>query len=113
MKGIIIYNSIVPKLFSWFIEAYAITLFPFIFIRDDGNTQTENHESIHIAQYAELFVFGFLFLYAFDYAKGLIKYRNKTKAYLMIRFEQEAYEMDKDLNYLDSREKFAWRKYQV
>ena len=113
MKGIIVYNSIVPKMFSWFISVYAITLFPFIFIKDDGNIQTENHESIHIAQYAELFVFGFLFLYAFDYAKGLIKYRNKTKAYLMIRFEQEAYEMDKDLNYLSNREKFAWRKYQV
>ena len=113
MKSIIVYNSIVPKLFSWFIEVYAITIFPFIFIRDGGNVQAENHESIHIAQYAELFVFGFLFLYAFDYAKGLIKYRNKTKAYLMIRFEQEAYEMGKDLNYLDSREKFAWRKYQV
>jgi hypothetical protein len=31
----------------------------------------------------------------------------------MIRFEQEAFEMDKDLNYLSNREKFAWRKYQV
>ena len=113
MKGIVVYNSIVPKMFSWFISAYAITLFPFIFIKDDGNIQTENHESIHIAQYAELFVFGFLFLYVFDYAKGLIKYQNKTKAYLMIRFEQEAFEMDKDLSYLSNREKFAWRKYQV
>ena len=113
MKGIIVYNSIIPKLLSWVIEIYAITLFPFIFIRDDGNIVTENHENIHIAQYGELFVFGFLFLYVFDFLKGLIKYRNKEKAYMMIRFEQEAFEMEKDLDYLDNREKFVWRKYQV
>ena len=113
MKGIVVYNSIIPKLFSWVIEIYAITLFPFIFIRDNGEAVTENHESIHIAQYAELFVFGFLFLYVFDFFKGLVKYRNKEKAYMMIRFEQEAYEMEKDLNYLDNRESFAWRKYRV
>jgi hypothetical protein len=113
MKGIVVYNSIIPKLFSWVIEIYAITLFPFIFIRDNGEVVTENHESIHIAQYAELFVFGFLFLYVLDFFKGLIKYRNKEKAYMMIRFEQEAFEMEKDLNYLDNRESFAWRKYRV
>jgi len=113
VKGIIVHNSIIPKLLSWVIEIYAITLFPFIFIRDDGNIVTENHENIHITQYAELFVFGFLFLYVFDFLKGLIKYRNKEKAYMMIRFEQEAFEMEKDLNYLDNRESFAWRKYRV
>jgi len=111
VKGIIVYNSIVPKLLSWFVEAYAITLFPFIFIRDDGDLIAENHENIHITQYAELFVFGFLILYIFDFIKGLLRYKNFQKAYKMIRFEQEAYAMEKTADYLEIRERFAWRNY--
>jgi len=111
MKGIVIYNSIIPKLFSWVIDVNAITLFPFIFIKNDGDPVTENHENIHVAQYAELFIFGFLFLYLFDFIKGVLMLKNMKKAYKMIRFEQEAYAMEKTADYLEIRERFAWRNY--
>ena len=110
---IIVRNSRIPGLMSLVIDAYAITLWPFVFIRDEGNKETINHESIHIKQYNELFVLGFLIIYLWDWLHGLVKYKSGQKAYYRIRFEQEAYEHDKDLNYLDSRSKFSWLSYKV
>ncbi len=109
----IIRNSRVPKLFSVFISVYAITLFPFIFIRDDGDEVTLNHESIHIHQQRELFVLFFYILYIYDWMVGLFKYRSPSLAYARIRFEQEAYEFDGDSEYLSRRKRFAWRKYEI
>lgn len=86
------------------------------------NESTVNHESIHIYQYNDLFVIGFLALYAWDYLHGLIKYRNDyegyssagEKAYYRIRAEQEAYDNDQDLEYLKRRKKYEWlTKYEV
>ena len=110
---IIVTNSRIPRLMSLVIDAYAITLWPFIFIRDEGNKRTINHETIHIKQYNELFVLGFLLIYLWDWIHGLIKYKDGQKAYYRIRFEQEAYENDTNLDYLDSRDKFSWRQYRV
>ena len=110
---IIVKNSKIPRLLSWVIDVYAITLWPFVFIRDDGNERTINHETIHIKQYNELFVIGFLLIYAFDWIRGLIKYKDKEKAYYMIRFEQEAYNNDANFDYLSKRKKYAWLEYKV
>ena len=110
---IIVRNSKIPALFSWVIVVYAITLFPFIFIRDAGNEVTIRHETIHHQQYVELYVVGFLLLYVTDWAAGVLKYRDTQKAYYRIRFEQEAYENDKDKNYLEVREPYAWKKYKI
>ena len=56
MKAIVVKNSKLPKLLSWFINARAITLFPFIFIKDDGDDRLINHESrltcLHIGRWA-------------------------------------------------------------
>tara|TARA_Y100000310_G_C20343478_1_gene650925 strand:- start:282 stop:623 length:342 start_codon:yes stop_codon:yes gene_type:complete len=113
MKPIIVRNSWVPKMCSWFIDAYAITLFPFIFVRDEGNETLIRHESIHIQQYAELFIIGFLLLYVWDFIIGLWRYTNFKDAYKAIRFEQEAYKNQSDTQYLDVRVRYAWRKYTV
>ena len=110
---ILVKNSKIPRALSWVIDVYAITLWPFVFIRDEGNDRTINHETIHIRQYNELFVIGFLFLYVFDWIHGLIKYKDKQKAYYKIRFEQEAYNNDNNMSYLEDRKKFAWRNYKV
>ena len=101
------------KLSSIFIDVYAITLFPFIFIKDEGSPVVLNHESIHIRQQAELFVIFFYLLYVFDWVVGLIKYKDLDIAYNRIRFEQEAYENDTHPYYLIERKKHAWRKYKV
>ena len=110
---VIVRNSKIPNIMSLVIDVYAITLWPFVFIRDEGNERTINHETIHIKQYNELFVIGLLLIYLWDWVHGLIKYKNGEKAYYRIRFEQEAYENDKNLNYPLERNKFAWLSYKV
>ena len=113
MKPIIVENSKIPKMLSIVINIGAITLWPFVFVRGKADERLIRHESIHIAQYNELFVVGFLILYLYDWLKGLIKYRNKQEAYYNIRFEKEAYANDTVVGYLENRNKYEWRKYNV
>ena len=110
---IIVKNSRVPKLLSWFINARAITLFPFIFIKDEGDKILIRHEEIHIAQYKETLIIGFLLIYVYDFIRGLVKYKNYRDAYRSIRFEREAYTQQADPHYLEFREPFAWQRYKV
>ena len=113
MKPIIIKNSKLPKALSWFMNVGGITLFPFIFIKGEGNPRLINHESIHIAQYSELFVLGFLALYLYDFLVNLARFISFKEAYYNIRFEREAYDNENNSDYLDNREKFAWRNYKL
>ena len=113
MKPIVIKNSRLPKLLSWFMDVKGITLFPFIFIKGEGNDRLIRHETIHIKQYAETLVLGFLIIYLWDFIHGFVKYRNYDDAYRSIRFEREAYSFDADLHYLKYRESYAWRKFKV
>ena len=103
MRPIIIKNSRVPGWLSWFIKVRAITLFPFIFIRDDGDEVLIRHETIHIHQQLELLVVGFYVWYAIDFLIKLIKIRNPAWAYYKIIFEQEAYANERNENYLSNR----------
>ena len=113
MKPIIVKSDKFLDSVSWFFKVGGITLFPFIIVREKTNKTTINHESIHIAQYIELLVIGFLILYLWDWVRGLIKYKDTNVAYRKIRFEQEAYECQRRFTYLDKREWFAWKKYKV
>jgi len=117
MKAIFVSGNFIPKLFSFLFRhtIYAIALWPFIFVRihREDDAILINHELIHIAQYRELFFFAGVMLYVFDFVVGLIKYRNVYLAYRMIRFEQEAYDNQHDLEYWRKRERFAWRNYHV
>ena len=108
---IVVTNSRVPKLLSWVVNAYAITLWPFVFIRDEGDEKTINHERIHLAQQKELFLLGFYILYVAFWFIGLFKYRSTQVAYYEIPFEREAYLNDDDLSYLSSRKRHAWTEY--
>ena len=114
MKPIIIKNSRVPALVSWFFPVAAITLWPFIFVRKDHDSpRLLNHEAIHIHQYNEMLVLGFLLVYIYDWAIGLIKYRDAKMAYLSIRFEQEARHNDANEVYLERRKPYSWREFTV
>tara|TARA_R110000803_G_scaffold183828_1_gene246160 strand:- start:66 stop:407 length:342 start_codon:yes stop_codon:yes gene_type:complete len=113
MKPIIIKNSRLPKMLSWFMEVGGITLFPFIFIRGEGDERLIRHETIHIKQYAETLVLGFLLIYVWDFLYGFAKYKNYDDAYRSIRFEREAYGNELDIRYLESRRFCAWAKYKV
>lgn len=90
-----------------------ITLFPFIIVRSDVKERTIRHEKIHIEQYKETLVIGFLFIYLQDFLHGLIEYGDRKKAYKRIRFEQEAYYGAKEPIYLDIRSRFSWMKYKI
>ena len=88
MKPIIFVAPKFLKAISWVVDIYAITLWPFIISKEEMSEDVLRHETIHIAQQKELFVLLFYLLYGWDYLKGMIKYKNKQKAYFQIRFEQ-------------------------
>ena len=113
MKPIIIKSDKFLNLISWFFRVGGITLFPFIIVRPYTRKSTINHESIHIAQYSELLVIGFLLIYLWDWIHGLIKYRNFKVAYEHIRFEQEAYKYTKSYTYLSRRQRSHWINFKV
>ena len=111
MKPIIIQNSNIPKYLSIFITIYAITLFPFIISRDEMSDVTIRHECIHIEQQRELLVIFFYVLYVWYWLRGKMSGMTNDEAYMNIPFEQEAYRKMYDENYLETREKHAWRNY--
>ena len=70
-----------------------------------------NHERIHIRQQVESLVLPFYAIYLIEFGIGIIKYRNRMKAYMNISFEKEAYKNDSDFNYLKKRRFWTWVKY--
>jgi|TARA_R110000824_G_scaffold196366_1_gene379555 hypothetical protein len=93
------------------IRPIAISFGPFVFLKNKRNPVMENHEAVHFFQQLELlFVFQWI-LYALFYLIGLIKHRGRAKAYYSNPFEKEAYEKQGNMNYLETREWFSWRKY--
>ena len=112
--GIVIENSRIPAMLSWFITIKAITIYPFIIFRDETDETTINHERIHIIQQRELFVVPFYILYVLFWAFNKFFYKDDSRmAYYNIPFEVEAYQNDHDFSYLFNRKSFAWKKYFV
>lgn len=73
--------------------------------------ETINHERIHIRQFMELLILGFLFLYLWYMIAGYFKYKDWVAAYRNNPFETEAYEFESDLSYLKNRKWYNWRRY--
>lgn len=92
----------------------AMTIWPFIFIRDKRNRHNEtlvNHEKIHLKQQVELFWFPFFLWYITEFLIKLLKYKKWETAYKAISFEREAYANQSDLDYLKKRKLWAFWKY--
>ena len=113
MIPILIKSRILASLMSIVVAVNAVALYPFLIIRTDLDEHQMNHELIHFEQQRELYIVGFYALYVYDFIKGMIKYKDRTQAYYMIRFEQEAYNNQLDLGYVANRKKQAWNKYEV
>jgi len=113
MIPILIKSRILASLLSVVVVVNAIAVYPFLIVRDNLNEIQMNHELIHFEQQKELYVIGFYALYVYDFFKGVIRYKDKTQAYRMIRFEQEAYDNELNLGYVVDRNKHAWNKYEV
>ena len=108
-------NSRIPKLLSKFapINIWAITLGPLVFCAGKLSEQTKRHETIHFLQYKETLYIGFLLIYVYDFLwAAIIKKKGFTRdSYLSIRFEQEAWECDSNLEYIENRKSYSWLKY--
>lgn len=93
-----------------------ITIFPFIFLRELALKENKiliNHEKIHIRQQLELLIIFFYLWYVVEYYYWYFKLKDKHLAYRNISFEREAYAMEEDLNYLETRKIWSFWKYRV
>lgn len=93
----------------------AITVLLWCFIRRDKaekyTAKVEQHENIHLQQEIELLFVVFYILYWLEWLVKLVIYRDRTKAYYNISFEQEAYRKEAEDGYLESRRHYAWVRY--
>lgn len=104
----IIYNNIIP-----FRGFKAMNIFGVLFVRKGYklNDIEIRHERIHTAQQREMIYVFFFLWYVMEWLIRLFFCRNIHKAYRNISFEREAYNMQRDLLYLDDRKHYAWVKY--
>ncbi len=56
----------------------------------NGNDRLLSHELVHVRQWHEMGVLGFLVSYLGDFAKNLLRFKNWNKAYREISLEKEA-----------------------
>lgn len=92
----------------------AITLFPFILLRNadfKNDAVLLNHEKIHLQQQRELLIIFFYIWYVLEYYYLVFKLKNRFLAYKSISFEREAYGNENDLTYLEKRKLWSFWKY--
>lgn len=97
-----------------FLRHRGMAVFPFIFLQNKTGRNDKvlmNHEKIHLRQQLELLVLPFYVLYFINYLYNLITTLKHDSAYRNIIFEKEAYDHDKDLEYLGRRKPFAFLYY--
>ncbi len=87
----------------------AITLWPFVFYKNMNRT-TRTHESIHWYQQLALLWIPFYLFYFIFYLVGIIRYRNRDKAYFSIPFERAAYKDEHSENLTFGRKAFGWMR---
>ena len=105
---VIVSRYLIPKGFR------GITLFPFIIVSETDlkqNLVMINHEKIHIRQQIELLVLPFFIWYGIEFLVIWFIYKDNNTGYRNISFEKEAYENEKDLNYLKHRSFWKFLNY--
>lgn len=133
------YDNIIAKILLAFSSCHTITIGPFVFSKRNENTLTQevkNHETCHSYQWIELacligaiililqlavgitgwwYLLAAVFFYIWYGIEFLIKwakYRDWSKAYKQVSFEQEAYASEHDNNHIENRYMFtSWLKY--
>jgi hypothetical protein len=87
-----------------------MTLWPLLLVARDQDCEDPvfiNHENIHAVQQKELLLVFFYVWYVLDYLKHRIS-KSHHDAYRSIIFEKEAYNMELDLEYLNTRKVWAF-----
>lgn len=103
-----------PVLIFRFLPAHGMALFPFILVKEKkyvSHAILLNHEKIHLHQQLELLILPFYILYLANYLVNLIRYREHHKAYFNIIFEKEAFNNEKNMEYIPTRKRFGWINY--
>ncbi len=82
----------------------AMAFYPFVILnsRVVATPELINHERIHLRQQLEMLIIPFYVWYLIEYY---------SKGYYNVSFEKEAYNNEKNLNYLKKRSIFAFTKY--
>ena len=113
MKPIFIPHSRLPgwvsKLTS--IQVGAVSFAFWVFSTHELPEEIKRHETIHFYQQLELLMVFQWLLYGVFHLIGWVKYRDTRFAYFTNPFEQEAYENQKDVNYLKNRRWYGWIRY--
>lgn len=93
-------------------DFHAITLFPFIFYNGGRMTERDiRHETVHLWQQATLLVVPFYVLYLLFWIVGLLRYRDRKRAYREIPFERSAYRLEGQQGLKRSTMAFDWTKH--
>ena len=111
MKLKVVYSKYIP--FKGFV---ALTIWPWIFVREDKSAKftpmMKRHEETHARQQIECLFVGFLIIYCLEWLIKLCFCRfNADRAYRSISFEQEAYEHQEEIYYNEVRRHYAWLRY--
>lgn len=86
-----------------------LNFFGILFTKSENLSQyTINHEAIHTAQMKELWYIPFYLWYGLEYLFVRFFHKKQNDAYHDVSLEEEAYNNQYDLNYLQNRKKFAW-----
>lgn len=90
----------------------AVNICGVIFTKSNLKIIDQNHEEIHTDQMKEMLYLPFYLWYTIEYlARWVISIFDNSDPYRSISLEQEAYNNDNNLNYLQSREHYNWIKY--
>lgn len=103
---------ILPKLFTGNFRGMAV--YPFVFLKDKltrDNKVVIHHESIHLRQQLEMLWFIFFLWYLTEFLIRLIVYKDSHRAYRNISFEREAYENERNFDYLKNKRFWSFTKY--
>jgi len=91
-----------------------LSLWPFIILKDiqlKDDVVLINHEKIHLKQQVELFILPFYMVYVLEWLIRSVIYFDSYRAYQNISFEREAYDNEKNLDYVGTRKPFSFIKY--
>jgi hypothetical protein len=105
---LLVTKYLIPKGFR------GLTVYPFVFLKnseDKKNAFLINHEKIHLKQQLELLILPFFIWYGLEFLFRWFQFKNWSDAYRNICFEKEAYQNEKDLNYLKKRSFWMFLKF--
>lgn len=112
---VLISASLIDVLTLWNKKVTAMAFWPFIIFRsreDASNPIILNHERIHHRQQLEMLIVPYYVLYFAEYWTKMFQNGfNHEKAYFSVSFEREAYDNEKNFNYLRGRRFLASLRY--